>query len=187
MKRALYETPIPSQYIFRVESRFISRRVYPDQNNINSWIDLGFGPYVLGMNWHPGIKSALTDILRKNEPCQLLNYDYGKLEKAGRSLHAMWTQPRPGPSEDPYLRDWFRSLSRSEQLNLAYGFRTKEQIFEWFFDVDSIRSLIDHQFDVHQYRSKHIVHGLRQSVVDISKPFNRVKVYTLVEIVKEFL
>lgn len=187
MKRASYETPVPSQYIFRVESRFITRRVFPDPYDLNSWIDLGFGPYVLSMNWIPTGRTPLAEILRKNEPCHLLKYEYSKIEKNGRPLHAMWTQPRPGPNEDPYLRDWFKSLSRFEQLNLAYGFRTKEQIFDWFFDPESIRTLIDYQFDVHQYRSKHVVHGLRQSVMDTSKPFNRIKVYTLGEIIKEIL
>lgn len=183
--KTTYEVPVPSQYIYRVESRFLTRRVFPNPHNITEWIDLGFGPYVLANNWIPLARVSLAETLRKNEPCQILNYDYSKVEKNGYPLPAFWSQPRSGPFEDPYLRDWFMALKMEEKLNLTYGFRTKNQIFDWFFDIESVNALINYQFDVHQYRSKHIIHGLRQSVLDISKPFNRVRVYTLNEIIKE--
>ncbi len=182
---ATYEIPVHSQYIYRVEARFLTRRVFPDPYNLNEWTDLGIGPYILSSNWLPTVKSPLAETLRKNEPCELLNYAYDKVVKNGHPLYATWTQPRPGPYEDPYLREWFMALTIHEKLQLAYGFRTKKQIFDWFFDVESIKALAEHQFDVHQYRSKHITHGLRQSVLDVSKPFSRVKVYTLEEILKE--
>lgn len=137
---------------------------------------VGYGPYTLLKTVdrnHPFW--AYGDwILRQGEPetdtYAKFNYKQQNF-KAGKLPPALWKTNRPGPIEDPFLREYWLKLPFEERVQSIFGCATPQECMKWFNRKDEVTWLAQNGFGLAEYRSKKIKHGLRQSVMSVKHPY----------------
>jgi hypothetical protein len=176
-----------------VNSNMYSQLAFHEMNP-DTKAHLNVGPYFFlrSPNEHAAKKNlAIEDSdwddwrnsVLKNEPCVTYGIDYNKLVKLNRSLGCLWRHRRPGPSEDPYLREYVSSLKNFNILHHFCCCQDIQKIKEWFFDVDENRFLSKYGFKISEYRG-YGIHGLRQSLIDCRKPTYEINTYEIEEFLK---
>ena len=168
----------PTASFWRVEHKELH---YDDRSYSTSpWRDIRKGPYQCG------IKSLeLYDAILKNEPSKsplkFKNKQFDLAFKWLKPLPASWVNLRPGPREDPYLREFWYSLSglNCERTDYIFGFDSMAKLNSWFFDDEERAILNKYDFTIGKYKSKYCIHGYRQSIMPVNKQFIRVGEYAL--------
>jgi hypothetical protein len=125
----------------------------------------GIGPY-----FHPNTTkgSELYRELHNHETfieLGLQKEDTMRLEKLGYIPPVVWSHPRVGPFQDPYLRDWWiKNYHVYLQYKLGlFGCSDLKQLNEWF--IPSILSILKKEnYKIAKYKCNSVIHGLRQSI-----------------------
>jgi hypothetical protein len=114
--------------------------------------------------------SELSKFLGKNEPHER-NIKKFKGRSHTKLLPTSFSWERPGPCEDPILREeWLKRkkfrMNLESDPNLIFGFDSLEQCRSWWFDKEEIFCLGKNGFIVDEYRvkTKFILKGLRQTI-----------------------
>jgi len=138
--------------------------------------------------------SAIEGLLRhaeqmftRGEPAQTYGWDLGTKfapDKSPPYPPALWHHPKPGPIEDPFLREYWLAAPFVERAQSVFGFPDVEAIQNWFCYSDQLKWLSENGFGIAEYRSKMIKHGLRQSVMLVNQPYEFLGFKPLTEYVR---
>ena len=142
---------------------------------------VGLGPYTFTTHFRRNFLvlrdspfEKMCDCLRKFEPRPLR---YGREDVyPNKTLHASFNWVRPGPREDPHLRDWFKTAYLNGKANgtltgegmkhepILFGFNNEWQLHRWFFDKTEFELLEQNGFKVVKRRVKttDVVQGFAQ-------------------------
>lgn len=142
---------------------------------------VGMGPYTYSGQFGRVFASArgspfvrMCDCLRKFEPRP---QRYGREDVyPNKTLHASFSWVRPGPREDPHLRDWFTATYLGGKANgtlysdgmkhepILFGFNNEWQLRRWFFDKTEFELLEQNGFKVvkRRIRATDVVQGFAQ-------------------------
>lgn len=137
---------------------------------------IGYGPYTLlkVMDKEHPVWAYGDWVLRQNEPengvYAKFNVDNSKFVD-GKLPPALWSAARPGPIEDPFLREYWLSLPFDERVHSVFGCATPSDCMKWFSDRNEVVWLAQNGFGLAEYRSKNIKHGLKQSVMSVKHPY----------------
>ena len=82
-----------------------------------------------------------------------------------------WTHPRPGPIEDPLLREHWLDSSFEDRVHSVFGFSDMETLKTWFSCDIQLEWMTKNGYGISEYKSKNIKHGLRQSVMLVNQPY----------------
>ncbi len=155
--------------IYRVEHRTLH------YTNINGQI--GIGPYFYtntrakAENLPPEFQE-LTEFIRVHEP-RALRFNREDV-LPGKTLPTSFNWVRPGPREDPMLRDWFRhtykvrieatEIGDMSHEPILFGFDSIEQTKRWFFHKKEFDLLKKNGFYIVKRRvpKANVVFGLAQ-------------------------
>jgi hypothetical protein len=149
------------------------------------WIkySFGLGPYKYFKTLENNEETrAFGEMLRKGEPYTTYGIDWDKLAKTENPLPCMWTHARPGPNEDPYLKEFYWPLPETDKIKYIFGFESIESVLSWFYEPELNKYMHEQGFVVVKYRSRHIRHGLRQSIMPCFKPYEAVRIFPLLQI-----
>ena len=156
--------------MYRVEHKFISGKVFGR--------DFNPGPYKIGRFATDEKQFCFSKInLQKLDKLLALGEPSDKFAKDAHGkpvtspLPPMWKHPRPGPNEDPYLKDFFYKLSPLYKKRYIFGFETMESLYSWFYDDELISLMKNLGFACSKYTSRYITHDLRQSVMSCEREF----------------
>ena len=127
-------------------------------------IQFGIGPYIYiqhGTDFMKAKFARLSELLRRNEPSNA-NPKKNRLARIG--LFATFVDRRPGPKEDPYLRDKLTFDSKLIENPHMYGFDSMEQLNHWFHDPEEREELDKQGFGIGIYYAREPLVGLRQAL-----------------------
>lgn len=141
---------------------------------------IGIGPYTL-LKLHDGshpVWAYANWLFRTGEPidtyAERFKYDQKQFGN-GKLPPALWRHNRPGPVEDPYLREFWLSLPFEDRVQSIFGFAERDDCLKWFNTPGQFEWMAQNGFGLAEYRSKMIRHGLRQSVMPVNKPYELVR------------
>lgn len=161
-------------YIYRVEHENVYYSALKDK--------IGYGPYTyinscahLYGNKDNRV-SRLKQVLSKFEP-RMMRFGRDDI-CVGKILPASYSWIRPGPREDPLLRDWFKNTYLNGDANAKYYskdvgndpvlfcFDSEDQFRRWFFDNEELQLLEQHGFKIvkRRVKSNTVVRGFAQAL-----------------------
>jgi len=179
------------------------RHVYRVEHSRIIFNGIGIGPYTF-------FRMTLSDIVSQCSPditigdiktCQEYitkyePYDYQVkplgLYKSGKTLPASYRWIRPGPREDPLLREYFKKNYLKDPENAAsemneswtkepfvFAFDSVEQFRRWFFCEKELEALAKLGFILKPYKVKSdtVVVGRSQCLCKLSGIYNRKNVF----------
>jgi hypothetical protein len=155
--------------LWRVENKFYSladKYSYKDANG-----PIGVGPYTfvhyfgdLHSNYKP--IAMLAGKLAYNEPRTRQFKNPGL--HFNRTMPVFYSTTRPGPREDPEMREEFMRIyaSSPKPPPIAFMFSTESQLKKWFDDVDEWNLLKRNHFITRKYRvpRREVIFGHNQCV-----------------------
>lgn len=142
---------------------------YPVRVNLGPYATLKLLSYNKKLDYMHEYKK-LSEYMLKHEP---MNSNPKKKKFANIGLFSTFKDSRPGPREDPYLRDKLSISTQSMFKNLhVYGFDSIEQLNNWFSDSDERKQLHICDFAIGVYYVSERVVGLRQTVSFKNKIIN---------------
>lgn len=152
---------------YRIEHKFFL-------NKTNNWY--------IG-SWFACWKESPFNNSFKNKLSFYYQFDNSKvLQRFSRTspekLPVSWTEPSVGPARDPYLREWYFNQYVKQKEKYVFGTCSFEQMKPWI-NNEALELLHENNFVLRTYKSRYVLNGLRQSVLQIDKPCLRLKEYSL--------